>query len=277
MQVMTVVVLLMASSATQPEVLGVYPADELTDVQHGKDIEVVVDKSVTTDGGGSLKVTFTGSGNAEAMLFSEQLAGVDNAVLWYEVDIRCEEPAGMAYAALWAVFPDGNSYFSRGLDQPCTQEWRRSRIPFFLEKGQRPDRVVMGVRFDGPGTVWLDNARLIRGDRGVSYGPRTGLFAAVLGVIAGLWGALAGFLVPRGKGKGLVVGLGVALLACEVVLFGAGIGLLAVGRPLAAWSPLTITGGIGSILMPLLLLLIMRRYRDLEAQRLAAQDLSDSL
>ncbi|MCX5768689.1 MAG: hypothetical protein NTZ09_00235 [Candidatus Hydrogenedentes bacterium] len=277
MQIMTVVVLLLASSASQPEVLGVYPADELTDVQHGKDIQVVVDKSVTSDGGGSLKVTFTGSGNAEAMLFAQQMSGVDNAVLWYEVDIRCEEPAGMAYAAMWTILPDGNSYFSRGLDQPCTQEWRRSRIPFLLEKGQRPDRVVMGVRFNGPGTVWLDNARLVKNDRGDWTSRGMGVFATVFGVVTGIWGALAGILVSRGKGKTLVVGLGVALLISEVVMLGVGVGFLAAGRPVSGGLPWILIGAIGSISIGLLVLLVLKRYRDFEAQRLAAQDASDSL
>lgn len=277
MQITIMAVLLLAASAGQPKVLGTYPANELTAAQPEKDVEVVVDKSVTTDGGGSVKVTFTGSGEKEVMLFAQSLSGIDNAALWYESDMRCSAPPGSAYAAMWVSFPDGGKYFSRGLDQRCTQEWTRSRIPFYLKKGERPERVVMGVRFEGPGTVWVDNARLVKTGATKAMVLGSGIYGAVFGVLAGIWGALAGTLAPRGKGKWLVVGWGVSLCIIEVVLLGVGLGFLVAGQPQAIWSPMVVTGALGGALMGALTLLVLKRYRDYEAQRLAAQDAADSL
>jgi len=277
MNAIAIVVVLAASSAAGMQVLNVYPADEPSVMEQGKDVQVNLDKEITTDNAGSLRVTFSGEAPADAMLFSEAITGVDDTVLWYEADIRCGSPGGAAYLALWVVMPDGNRYFSRGIDQPCGKDWRRSRIPFRLEKGHRPERIEMGVRFEGPGTVWVDNARLLKGGPPVASDRWGGWLGAAIGIFGGLWGAVTGLCAPRGKAKKLVVGLGLVFILIEVSLLAAGLVLLATGRPFQLWYPLVVGGGIGVIIFPPLLAVVMKRYRDFEAQRLNAKDASDSL
>lgn len=91
------------------------------------------------------------------------------------------------------------------------------------------------------------------------------------GTLAGIWGALAGTLAPRGKAKPLVLGMG-ALLACGGAII-AGVGIFAwiQDQPYGVWYPLVLGGliiaGVCGGLMPL----VVKRYAEADARKLAAE------
>jgi MFS family permease len=91
------------------------------------------------------------------------------------------------------------------------------------------------------------------------------------GSLAGLWGALAGTLAPKGKAKRLVIGLGIALAATGAIVLGIGLYALLVGQPYGIWYPLTLAGGGIAIICGALVPLVRKRYSEAEARQLAAE------
>jgi hypothetical protein len=90
------------------------------------------------------------------------VSGIEATTLVYEADLRSDSLEGSAYLEMWCLFPDGAQYFSRGLDSVVggTTDWRTLRTSFFLEEGQRPEKLTLNVVINGRGTVWIDNLRV---------------------------------------------------------------------------------------------------------------------
>ena len=59
----------------------------------------------------------------------------------------------------------GEIRFSRSLDRPISGsvDWSTLETPFFLQKGQRPERIKLNVVVDGRGTLWIDDITLWKG------------------------------------------------------------------------------------------------------------------
>jgi hypothetical protein len=95
----------------------------------------------------------------------------------------------------------------------------------------------------------------------------------VMGCLAGLWGSLAGILVPQGKGKGLVYGMATLLLACAVVSLGLGMYALFTGQPYGIWYGLGFPGLLISVILIPLLITVGNGYRKAEERRMSAQDI----
>ena len=93
------------------------------------------------------------------------------------------------------------------------------------------------------------------------------------GCLCGAFGALAGCLAPKGKARGLVIGLGWLMLAAAVVLLGIGLYALQVGQPFAIWFFLLLPGAQGLLILGPLFPLIYIRYRQAEERRMVAKDL----
>ena len=68
-----------------------------------------------------------------------------------------------AYLEMLAVSPEGE-FFSRGLDSALTgtTDWTAESISFDLREGQNPTNVKMNLVVDGTGTVWIDDAKLLK-------------------------------------------------------------------------------------------------------------------
>ena len=94
-----------------------------------------------------------------------------------------------------------------------------------------------------------------------------------LGVLGGLTGSLIGTLAPRGKAKGLVLGLLGMELVLSAILLGAGIVARATGQPYGVWYGLGLAGLVGTIVIGSLFPTAARTYHAAEQRRLAAQDL----
>ena len=96
----------------------------------------------------------------------------------------------------------------------------------------------------------------------------------LLGCIGGTLGGLAGWLAPQGKCKGLILGsLWTVLIACGVMLV-LGVIAFATGQPYGVWYGLGLAGLIGVLVLGINLPVLIRRYRQAEARRMQAQDLT---
>jgi hypothetical protein len=95
----------------------------------------------------------------------------------------------------------------------------------------------------------------------------------LFGCLGGLWGACAGILAPQGKARGFVLGSGTLLLVATVILLIAAIVAYFGGQPYWIWFGFGLPGVQGIILFPMLLPLVVHRYRQAEERRMSAQDL----
>jgi hypothetical protein len=138
-----------------------FPVDNLDGVITRSDVQL--DKEISSDGNGSLKIAATKP--TVVLLYEVEDIDIENARLIYKATVRTENLEGKAYLEMWCHFPGQGEFFSRGLQSPLTgtTEWTTVETPFFLQKGQNPDRVKVNLVIDGTGTAWIDDIRLIKG------------------------------------------------------------------------------------------------------------------
>jgi len=123
---------------------------------------VGIDKDISSDGNGSLKMTSTKP--TVIRLFETGDIDVENARLIYQARVRTENVEGKVYLEMWCHFPGKGEFFSRGLQTPLTgtTEWTTEETPFFLKKGENPDNVKLNLVINGKGTAWIDDIRLLK-------------------------------------------------------------------------------------------------------------------
>jgi len=92
------------------------------------------------------------------------------------------------------------------------------------------------------------------------------------GVLAGLMGGLVGWLVPRGRGRNLVLRGWFTLWALAVALLICGLVARVNGQPWGVWYGLLLPGAIGTLVVGANSLIILKRYREIEERRVAAKD-----
>ena len=88
-----------------------------------------------------------------------------------------------------------------------------------------------------------------------------------------MMGAMVGWLVPRGRARGFILGAWFAVWAVAVVLLLLGIAARVNGQPWGVWCALLLPGAIGTLVVGANSLVILKRYREVEDRRLAAKDL----
>ncbi len=94
-----------------------------------------------------------------------------------------------------------------------------------------------------------------------------------IGTLSGLFGALIGFLVPRGIGKAIMVPAQIALVGFGLLLVGLAVIGVITGQPKHVWFPLVLAGGILTVCMGSLLPVTMNGYRVAERRKMDAQQL----
>jgi hypothetical protein len=124
---------------------------------------VQIDKAVSSDSNGSLRITATEP--TTIRLFEVGDIDVENARLIYQAKVRTEGIEGKVYLEMWCHFPGKGEFFSRGLQTPLTgtTNWTTEETPFFLKKGENPDNVKLNLVIDGKGTAWIDDIHLLKG------------------------------------------------------------------------------------------------------------------
>ncbi len=124
---------------------------------------VVIDKEVSTDGNGSLRIHAT-EGITVARLFEIQDINIDNARLVYQAKVRTENVEGLVYLEMWCGFTGLGEAFSRNLDTAIsgTNDWTTVVTPFFLKAGEKPQYVKLNLVVKGKGTAWIDDVRFFK-------------------------------------------------------------------------------------------------------------------
>ena len=144
-----------AKPSTEVLEIKTYPVDSMEGIITQSGVEI--DKAVSSDGKGSLKITATGP--TVVRLFDTGDIDVENARLIYQAKVRTEGIDGKVYLEMWCHFPGKGESFSRGLQTPLTgsTNWTTEETPFFLKKGENPDNIRLNIVIDGKGTAWIDD------------------------------------------------------------------------------------------------------------------------
>lgn len=124
---------------------------------------VEIDKNVSSDGKGSLKITALEPSTVR--LFEVRDIEVENARLIFQARVRTEGVTGQVFLEMWCHFPGKGEFFSRGLQTPLTgtSDWTTEETPFFLKAGEKPDYVKLNLVINGKGTAWIDDIHLLKG------------------------------------------------------------------------------------------------------------------
>ena len=98
------------------------------------------------------------------------------------------------------------------------------------------------IKFDGPGMVIIENIKTVKTfkldivsfliNQGLSWIPGT-----LLGIFGGIFGVTAGILVPRGKGKKIIIIMGAIGILYSLVLLIIGLLYMAYGEGWFLWYP----------------------------------------
>jgi hypothetical protein len=125
--------------------------------------DVVIDKDITSDGNGSLRIT--ADQPTTIRLYETGDIDAENVRLTYQAKVRTRDIQGKVYLEMWCQFTGRGEFFSRDLSSPLsgTTDWSAEETPFFLKKGENPDNVKINLVIDGRGTVWIDDVHLFKG------------------------------------------------------------------------------------------------------------------
>jgi len=150
-----------SKSSTRVVELKQFPIDSMEGIITQSGVEI--DKAVSNDGNGSLRITATEP--TIVRLFEVGDIDIENARLIYQAKVRTENVDGKVYLEMWCHFPGKGDFFSRGLQTYLTgtTNWTTQETPFFLKKGENPDNIKLNLIIDGKGTAWIDDIRLVRG------------------------------------------------------------------------------------------------------------------
>lgn len=121
------------------------------------------DPDVSSDGAGSIRIDAAGPHTYTIREVGE--VDAEDATLVYTAMLKTENFEGKAYIEMLCSFPEKGTFFSRALDSALTgtTDWTAVSAPFFLKKGENPDKVVLNLVVDGKGTVWIDDIKLEKG------------------------------------------------------------------------------------------------------------------
>jgi hypothetical protein len=95
----------------------------------------------------------------------------------------------------------------------------------------------------------------------------------VFGCTVGLYGGITGWLAPRGRARGLVLGALWTFLAASTGFLAIGIFGLLSGQPYGVWYSLMLPGVIGVLVLGFNAPTVLRLYRIAEQRSLEAQDM----
>jgi hypothetical protein len=250
------------------------------DMNQAKEITAQMPEGVTIEKNSaeaSFRVQYQGNDAVFIPILEIPTSGASNCRLEYSARMRSEEGTQKAYIEMWCVV-GGNPYFSKALDQIVSgfQDWKTVKTPFFLKQGENAEKAIIGVHFEGPGTVQLDRINLLRFDNTLMGGIQTNwqwIPGTVFGVLAGLYGAFTGIVAPKGKARSLVMGLGIFFECASVLLLIAGVVLWLQGQPYATWYGILLPGFIGTLVFSQIFITIPRAYAQAEMRKMRAKDI----
>ena len=121
---------------------------------------IQTDTQIKAEGNGSIKITT----QWPTTICLGEVTGlnVEAARLVFKAKVR-SELSGMAFLELWVQVGSGN-YFSRGFNDNVSNktDWKSIQTLFFLQQGQKADKVTLNLVINGKGTVWIDDIVLLK-------------------------------------------------------------------------------------------------------------------
>jgi hypothetical protein len=137
-----------------------YSLDSMDGILTQEDVEI--DNTIFSEGSGALRVEYNKPETRTIRLFETGPISIDNRMLIYSAKVRASDMGGKAYLEMLCHIPGSGEFFSRSIDQPVTQtDWTIAQTPFRLETGYMPDNVKLNLVIEGPGTVWIDDIKLV--------------------------------------------------------------------------------------------------------------------
>jgi hypothetical protein len=95
----------------------------------------------------------------------------------------------------------------------------------------------------------------------------------LFGAAAGILAVLVAWFAVQGKARAAMIRSWIALWIAAMALLVAGLIGLRSGQPYGVWYGLLLPGIVGTLVLGGNLLVILKRYREVEQRRLAAKDL----
>jgi hypothetical protein len=241
---------------------------------------------------GVLKIAHPGPGPAVIQLAEITGPGITAQQYALSGQVRYENVGGTGFLEMLSYLPDGNWFFSRTLGQvgpmqslAGTSTWRDTQLPASLGTDPavpRPNRLVLNLHLEGPGTVYLSDFTLthLPDDWAATFGWGPGwwsnrvggLIGGALGSLLGIIGAVVGTLCGIGRGRGVVTGLLIMMAAAGVVCLVLGIVALALGQPYAVYYPLLLIGILAAVLGSVGIPVSRQRFAQSELRRMQALD-----
>jgi hypothetical protein len=260
-----------SDSLPQTSVIARVDAGVLADFRPPEDIRSEVLRDGEKPG---IRLTHFGEEPLSVTIAELALANGTPERVAYVADMACEDIEGSVYLEMYAVV-DGQAYFSRALHDRFTgdQTSRQSTTPFHFTSGGRPELVRLGVRFEGPGTVVLQDMALLDATSAWQGGRWAGVAGGVCGILGGLWGAIAGMLASRGRARRLVLAGTTMIAAASGLLLLSGATLYLRGATWHIWFPAVNMGLVGLLVFGIGFFVIRQRYEEAERRRMLAMDL----
>lgn len=136
------------------------PAGPPQTIRHFEPAEGTITKGVIEPSGDGWLVE-VGEGQTIA-LFEVEKPGVEQCMLTYRAEMKSEDVRGRGYLEMWCRLSGKGEFFSKGFHNALkgSNDWASYEIPFYLQRGQRPDRVKLNLTLEGQGKVWLRNIEL---------------------------------------------------------------------------------------------------------------------
>ncbi|MEO1497609.1 MAG: M56 family metallopeptidase [Planctomycetota bacterium] len=121
---------------------------------------VAIDTETKIEGAASTRITTQWP--TTVCVMEIEAPKIENAKLVYSAQVKSDLD-GAASLELWS-HAGGAKYFSRNPNVAAfgKSDWKRLTIPFFYQAGQQPERLTLNVVLSGPGTVWVDDIRLLK-------------------------------------------------------------------------------------------------------------------
>jgi hypothetical protein len=94
----------------------------------------------------------------------------------------------------------------------------------------------------------------------------------VYGTLCGLMGGLSGMLAPKGKAKSFVLGACWLFIGVAIVCLLTSLVAFFSGQPYGIWYGFGLPGLLGVFIVPGILPVLKKRYRDAEDRRMQAAD-----
>ena len=122
---------------------------------------ISTDLHVKQEGKSAIKISTLGP--TTICLGTVQSLNVENAQLVYRARVKSDNLEGAALLEMWCEV-GGGRYFSRGVNSTVagSMDWKTLEAPFFLQAGQKVERVTLNIVISGKGTVWVDDIVLYK-------------------------------------------------------------------------------------------------------------------